>query len=37
MLKGYRFDDLKNDVWVFGSKSVNDNDKHTCDIEIELD
>ena len=36
-LKGYRFDDLANDRWVFRSKSYLDNEPPAEDIQIELD
>jgi hydrogenase-4 component H len=36
-LKGYRFDDLENDRWIFKSKSYFDQFKVTDDIHIELD
>jgi hydrogenase-4 component H len=36
-MKGYRFDDLKNDVWVYKSTSYLDSDKPVRDIEIETD
>ncbi len=36
-LKGYRFDDLANERWIFKSKSYLDNFKVSDDIHIELD
>ena len=36
-LKGYRFDDLENDRWIFKSKSYFDQFKVNDDIHIELD
>jgi len=36
-LKGYRFDDLGNDRWVFRSQAYLEKDKVVDDIEIELD
>ncbi len=37
MMKGYRVDDLKNDVWVYKSKTTLEDDKTVRDIDIELD
>lgn len=36
-LKGYRFDDLENERWIFKSQSFLEKDKTVDDIEIELD
>ena len=36
-LKGYRFDDLKNDRWIFRSQSYMEDQPVVKDIEIELD
>ena len=36
-MKGYRFDDPKNDRWVFHSETFLEKDKVADDIEIELD
>lgn len=36
-MKGYRFDDPKNDRWVFRSQAFLEKDKVVDDIEIELD
>lgn len=36
-LKGYRFDDIENERWIFKSQSFLEKDKTVDDIEIELD
>ncbi len=36
-MKGYRFDDPKNDRWVFRSQAFLEKEKVVDDIEIELD
>ncbi len=36
-MKGYRFDDLKNDRWIFRSRSYLGNEPVADDIKIELD
>lgn len=36
-LKGFRFDDLENDLFVYDSKSYIDENQATSDIELELD
>jgi len=37
MMKGYRFDDLKKDNWVYKSKAYLDTEPVVRDVEIELD
>jgi len=37
MMKGYRLDDLKNDLWVYKSTAFKEDDSTVKDIKIELD
>jgi hypothetical protein len=36
-MKGYRFDDLQNERWIFRSKAYFEGDTVVDDVEIELD
>ena len=36
-LKGYRFDDLQNERWIFRSKAFLDEEQAVDDIKVELD